>query len=978
MITFHSPLWLLLVPVLAPFVIGYSLRSLAGLGRVRQSFAILLRVLVISLVALALAEPQYVRANNRVSTVFVLDRSDSIPRSEADRALDAVSSAVGRRTGTADSAGLVLFAKDARLELPIASYPAGYEIRSLRSQVDRSASDLSAGLRLALASLPSDGLGRIVLVSDGNQNRGNVLAEALAARQSGIPIDVIAIDYRRKAEVLVEKLALPERLKVGDRVRLRVVLRSLQDAAGVLRIDRVAAASRETILQQPVLVHDGVNVLSVEAPLTDPDLYRLEAEFIPDDDRDDFFAENNRAGAYTIIEGVGRVLLVEDSPGRQKVLTDILRKAGLAVVPTDPESLAKDLGFFRAFDSIVLADVPAARFDEDRQKLIAASTKELGSGLIMVGGPKSFGPGGYDLTPIEEALPVDCKVKSTIVQASLAIVFVIDRSGSMMGDKLALAIQGAKAAVDLMEPSAEAGVIAFDSETTWIRKLLPIRNAEQVKHRIDSIGSAGGTDMGPALVAALDALIPSKSMTKHVIVLSDGMSAPADWNAILSRYRKEKITMSTVAVGNDCDIDLMRRLAVTTSGRFHHAIHPRTVPQIYIRETRTVSRPLIYEREQPWSPRVEYPTEPIQGMPKTLPAISGFVLTTPKSTAEVAAVSPNPAEIPVNPILAHWQYGLGRSAAFTTDSGERWAVGWPNTELFGKFWSQLVRWTLRPNESRELTTAIQERDGRVTVVVNAVGPDRDFLNFLDLKGTLLKPDSTSAKLDFRQREPGKYVAEFDADASGSYLANVTARLPDGRPALSTAGLTLSYSPEYRNISSNRDLLDNIAMLTGGKVVTLDSASSVDFYRRDRPSRVRLDDNWPIFLLACLVAFLADVAVRRIAIQPSAIRAFFAKSWARLRRRPIPAEAATTIERLRGRKQQVDASLTQRREFVAPTSSSTAPSVLPEPDHSPAPTSTDVSPAPPSAQSMPSEQETGHMSRLLKAKRKVWEDRDDSK
>lgn len=931
----------------------------------------MLRSLLVALVILALAEPRRSIGSNRVTTIFVLDRSESIPAAEARRSLDFVSQAVSRSGHPNDAAGLVVFGKDARFDLPIAHPAVLGEIHTVRSAIDPSASDLASGVRLAMAALPAEGVGRIVLISDGNETRGDVLSEASAAKQSGIAIDVVPIDYRRHREVIVEKIVAPERLKIGDRASVRVVLRSLQATSGVLRIERLNGATSKEIARQAITLKEGVNVRTLDLLVTQPDLVRLRAEFIPADPEEDFFPENNSAETYAILEGPGRVLVIEDPPGRQATLIEALGGADLVVIAMPPEEVVADLAFLRAFDAILLADVPAARLKDDLQERLATCTTDLGVGFLMVGGPQSFGPGGYEGSPIEEILPVDCQVKSTLVDADLAIVLVIDRSGSMSGQKLAMALQGAKAAVGLLDPRAALGVLRFDSEPAWVRDLVPIADREKVYRRIDAIGVSGGTNMGPALEMALDALRESNAMTRHVIVLSDGVSAPADWDGIIRAFRKAKVTMTTVALGADCDVPLLRRLAIETRGRFHHALQPSAVPKIYLRETRIVSRPLIHERAAPWAVAVADATEPLEGLPSILPPITGLVLTTPKPSADVAVISPQPAEIPVNPLVAHWQSGVGRAVAVTTDAGERWTRSWPLSDTYARLWVQLVRWALRPEESRELSVTMMERGGTVTVVVDAVGAEGDLLNFLDMKGSVHKPDASREDLVFRQGEPGKYVAEFEASGGGSYIVDVAASSTSEAPLRATGGITVAAAPEQRAVVANVSLLESIADRTGGQVASLNSPASLDFFRRDRPGRVRFQDVWPTFLLLGLVLLLVDVAVRRIAIAPADLVSFAASVWQWLRRRPIRLEATASLDRLRARKIAM-AAATDRRSSAPPAGTRPAKPVASSASTEHAPTTAATRPA--DLEAAPSSEESDRMSRLMKAKRKVWEER----
>lgn len=978
-VTLGEPFWLVLLAIL-PVLWWIGLRSLSGLGRTRKWGALFVRSAVVVLITLALADLQIVQISDKVCVNFVLDQSESISTKQFEDALGVVAQAAEQRKPANDLAGIVVAGRVAKLEFaPWASWPPG-SLRTIQSNVNRQSTDLAAGIRMALACLPPDAAGRIVLLSDGNQNRGNVLAEALAAQRRQIPIDVVAIDYHRPTEVMVDKIVLPTELRVGDTVRLKVVVRSVKRIAGLLRVERITPEGRDTIVEEHRELDAGLNVLTVTTPFVDPSTYKFEAEFVPDRASDDYFAQNNKASAFTIVEGVGKVLLIEPRPGEMETLARSLREAKFAVVRMTPEGLTNDPAFLRPFDAIIVGDVPASQLDEEKQRLIAASTRDLGSGLIIVGGPQSYGPGGYQQSPLEEAMPVDCEIKSTVLNPKVAIVLVIDRSGSMSGEKLAMAIAGAKGSVDLIAKGSQVGVVAFDSASEWVRHLLPLENPAQVKNRIDSIREGGGTEMGPALTMAADALQKSDAMVKHIITLSDGMSTPADWQAIINRCRRDKITMTTVAISDQSDRKLMQKLAVGTGGRFHFTRNAKALPAIYARETKLVSRPLIYERPEPWSARIVYPTEAVQGLPTELPPMTGMVLTTPKSTADVPITSPIPAENEVNPVVASWQYGLGKSVAVTTDAGLRWTKTWPGTDLYGKFWSQIVRSAIRtsmPSANDDLHVTVQSGEGDASVVVDLIG-ERGQAQPLTITGTILRPDATRVPIEFRPKEPGRFTADFPTDTAGSYIVSVSGTSSDGKKSNVSTGVDVPYSKEYRDWSSNRDLLDNIASLTAGKVVDLADAGSLDFFRHDRPPAFSLREAWPLILLVSLVIFLADVAVRRIAVEWSDVAKRISWVMSLARRKPVIVAPAPAIDRLKTRKETIQRTLERSATFMATVDQVSSPvdlSALGETSKEKSPAQ--VKPTTPVAEPSGEIAESA-TSRLLKAKKRVWEERDEKK
>jgi hypothetical protein len=322
--------------------------------------------------------------------------------------------------------------------------------------------------------------------------------------------------------------------------------------------------------------------------------------------------------------------------------------------------------------------------------------------------------------------------------------------------------------------------------------------------------------------------------------------------------------------------------------------------------------------------------------------------------------------------------------AVTTDAGRKWTAGWQKSEIYPKFWGQLVRWMLRPGDNRNLTLSMQEKDGEVSVVVNAVDKSNEFLNFLKMNGSLIQPADDDGKVksvpvEFRQTEPGKYEAKFRADQSGSYYLAVNSDEGNGKRSMLFSGLDVSYPPEFRDLESTRDLLESIASVTDGRVIPLDKAADADFFLREQAPAYHLKDAWPLLLLLALCMFLFDVAVRRIALEPAEISRFFARQWAHLLRKPV-VETTPTMERLKSIKQDVGEQLKSRRFEVDPSVATSSESMTPIIDGPsvgksaapPPPASPSISSAP-----EPAAEETA-FSRLLKAKQDALKKRQKEK
>ncbi|WP_419193206.1 VWA domain-containing protein [Kolteria novifilia] len=971
-IVFLAPWWLLLLAVV-PLVVWQSWGGLSGLGPIRRPLAVFLRVVVIVLVVLALADLRLEHPTDRYATLFVLDVSESVPQEAVEDSLHIITDAVADRPSDLDQAGLIVLGRNARIEAPPAEYPRNRRFTAVESLIDRQHSDLAAGIKLALGSFPPDSSKRIVLFSDGNENRGNVLAQALAARQIGVPIDVVPIEYRYDSEILVDRISVPPDLKKGDTANLKVVIRSAGPASGTVQLNRRSEGVSETVLEQDVTLRPGLNVFFLKQTIDEPDLYRYVAEFIPRQG-EDVRAANNRGSAFVWVRGEGRVLLLEPSAGQHAPLVDALRRDGLAVSVRTPDQLEDGATQFRPYDSIILANVPAELLSEELQEILASNTRELGAGLIMVGGPDSFGAGGYIGSPIEKALPVDMQIKASRIQGKGALVLIMHAceipEGNFWQKKIA------QLAIKMLSQRDECGLIHWSGKASWLFPLQEVNNGRKMLARVDGMVPGDMPDFAGPMRMALNALLKSQATNRHVIIISDGDPQPPP-KQLLQSFIDAKITITTVAVAAHGFFEkkLMKQIASATGGRYYQAESPKALPSIYIKETRVVSRPLIFEQQPSWNPIIRFPSQPVAGLPTKLPAIGGYVLTTPKPTAEVSVVSPIPGENEINPILATWQYGLGKSAAFTTDTGSKWAVGWPDTEIFPKLWSQLVRWSLRSEESDDLVLSTVEKDGRVQVVVNAFDQAKEYLDFLALKGTVVLPDGQTESLAFRQTGPGKYESSFEASDAGSYSVRVGSKLGEDKNLFATTGFNISYPPEYRELESDRGLLESVAELSGGRVLERAQAAEAGYFDRSTPPSPGQQRMWPWLLLVALGLFVSDVAVRRIAISPADVANTAKALWARLRNRPPPATTAT-LDRLRSRKETVGENLSARqREHVIPKPPPAARPSEPTRATTPPPP---PPPAAPSESSAEGDADHSMTSRLLKAKRRVWEEREGGK
>ena len=1005
--------WLLAIPLVLPPLVLVSLRSLAGLGRVRRILAIGARATVVTLILLALAEVQTVRRNDKLTTLFLVDYSQSLPAEWQERMRDYINAAVKRQKRLDDLAGVITFGKGPRVEVP--PTPQFPRMLAIENAPDPEYTDLGAAIKLALASFPEDTARRLVILSDGNENRGNALEQALVAKGLHVQVDVAPIEYRYDREVLVEKVMMPPDVKQGETVNINVVVRASEPTRGLLQVyqkskNHLTAASGEK--PEPVELRRGVNVFTLKQTITEPDFYTFQAEFVPDRDSGDKRSVNNRAEGFVNARGKASVLLIEGTRDEHIELVKALRdkeiRVDVLVAPSigpsgivGGDQLPSDMAQLQPYDAVVLGNVPKDSFTDEQLQMFATNCHDFGAGLVMLGGPHSFGAGGWMNTPVEKALPVDMQIKAMKVMGKSALVMIMHASEIPEGNYWQKKV--AQEALKTLSSYDYAGMIHWEGTEAWLFTVRPIGDGRGAMLRaIDRMTPGDMPDFDPSLQMGMIGLRKkTDAMTKHIIVISDGDPTPPT-GSIINQLAANKVTVTCVLVaahgGDTIGLNAMQNLATKTKGRFYHVTNPKALPRIYQKEARLISRPLIFERPQPWAPIVDnrYASETIAGLPRDLPGMTGLVLTSVKENelVEVPLKSPLPTG-QENPLLAQWTYGLGRAVAFTSDAGRRWTTAWRDWSSFAAFWSQVIRWSLRPVEDRNLTLTARREEGRIKVVVDALDKKSEFLNFLRFQGIVVRPDLTRESVELVQTAPGRYEGTIEnAEARGNYFINLAA-LEGGRiKSIVSTGVSVPYSDEYRELKSNPATLETIASVTGGRVLDwkfrrdgeVDLARTLeqgDAFRRDpslEPPK-SYQDLWPTLLWLAAVLFLGDVAVRRVAPDVDRIRRAVRDRWQKLRGQEV-APPTEYMEKLKGRKAEVGEQLQRTRAATTfePPPLPTPSAPLDEPLlGGPAPGAPDTTAARPSAPGLAPEQRApapeSYTDRLLKAKQKVWEERE---
>ncbi len=899
---FLSPLWLLaLIPVVV--LIAMTLRAMrsapARLSPARRRLFLVMRAAAAVLITLGLAGLALTLFTDRLSVFFLLDQSRSVTAEERAGAVGVIE-AVRRGLRSADTASLVRFGADAQLE----ALPANAPLDPEGGEVDGSATDIAGALQFSLAQAERGSSPRVVLFTDGNENRGSAAAAAQVARSFGARIFTVALGglsstAAKEVEVSVEDVRAPERVRQGEAHEVSVMVRSrtaVQARVSLFR-DGTPVATRSVALSA------GENAVPFSGTISDRGLHAWDALV---EAPGDAIPQNNHGRRFVEVSGPPQVLYVS-APGRtSESLLSALATQGIAVERRAVADLPGSLAGYLPYDALILDDAPGYGISNEKMETIARYVQDTGGGLLMIGGENSFGAGGYYKTPIEKALPVDMDVKSQVQLPRLSLVILVDKSGSMGGGvatgetKLDVVKSAALSAIESLNPFDTVGLLAFDADWEWAVPMTSAGETGKIAADLAALVAGGGTIMYPALEEAERALVRSASPLRHVIILTDGLTNSGDFATLVRRMASERITVSTVAIGEDADKTLLQDLAQLGGGRTYATNDPRDVPRIFMTETSLVSRGLLVEKV--FFPRVISAGESLRGIDMSgMPALQGFVLSYAKQGAETILSALYDA-----PLLAAWRYGLGRTAAFTSDMRGRWGKSWMAWSQFPRFAAQLVRWLERPAGSEVLHPRIAVESGKAIVSVDAYDPAGSFIDGLSISGVVIGPDGDRTEIAVPQTGPGLYGAAFDAHRVGDYTVSLAASSGDSAPLPFTFGLSIPYSDEYRMLGVNENLLASLSTQTGGRVV----ASAADqeglraILRREPGTAGTPDAAWRLLLLAGLILFFLDIVVRRIVI-PEGLRGRIAARLRGLRPEPGPSfeELAGMVKKAREEERQ---------------------------------------------------------------------------
>ncbi len=965
---FDKPRLLLLTLIALP-IFALGAWTLQQLGPARRWTSVYLRIFVLLVIVSMLAGFRTVQTHDELTVVSLIDTSESVrrffkPPPDADgnpqdyeQWLAAYLQSAGGDKRNDDYWSAQTF--DGRPTVRLS--PSLGEV-TLPLGADDDPYDGSNGQRAIesgmAAKQQADSALRMVLASDGNLD-GEVLAAVQAAAAAGVQIDVLPLQYKVKGEVMIEAVRAPHEARDGQPVKVSVELRAADRVAGQLQLrhndawvdlngsaegigvpidksdwrTRIDAGDDDTGLY-------ALTKLINDLPISEAGVNTFEAVFLPDEDSGlaNAITANDRGQAFTLVAGQGKVLVVDGVGGEAgRILPRALAERGIDTELAPVTAMPSRLADMRKYDAILFHNIPADNVPPTVQRNLSRYVHDLGGGFAMIGGPDSFGAGGWTNTDIDKyVLPVHCEIPSQQILPSGALILVIDRSGSMFSNvggtaltQQNVAAEAAVLALSALYPQDYIGVVSFDTSAKWIVKPQFNRDPQAIAQKIRSMQPGGGTDIRSGIEAAYQALASQdvdmkNNAIKHMLVITDGHGQFPNNFQLGPKLAAEGITVSTIGVGDGHNAQELFALAQTGQGTFYPVVNPANLPQVFIKEARAIRKNLIKEGD--FTPRVRQVASPIMVGIDAVPQLKGFVLTGPKRDPRIA--------MPIvgdegEPIFAHHQVGLGRAAAFTADATNRWAQDWLGDwgggSNYADFWARTVRQIARPAASTQADLSATIQGDKLKDRLDAAG-DTDFSarrgarasfgNNLGVRGSVQGPDGELVEVTLEQVGPGIYETTLPAHQAGNYIVDLNMQNADGEQRRVIGGASKAAGGELRHFQSNLALLQQIAEMTGGRVLDPAKPEEAALYNRDVPiestsTRPLLWQLMP-FLLGLLIM---DVACRRIAWEGQEVAA-----WARGRAAAVlgvlqtrKVESESTMAALKAKREQTTEQLNQAAE-----------------------------------------------------------------
>ena len=871
MFDIQTPLFLILL-LLIPLVVLIQLRTHVIAAKWRKLATFLMRCIALICAILALANLQRIYSKERLAVVFLLDMSDSVPESQREIAIEQINAVIAKMKPT-DQFAVIGFAAEPFVLLPMGQRDKQPLLTSIliepSGQLD--STDIVSAIKRGIEQLPDNYHRRIVLFGDGIHTAGSTTIAEFLPFFSASDVEIMSMPLQSTQDAIqVLDLQLPNKVRKGQRFQIQAIIQSdgtIPNLKATLYHNGIPVPDLEFSLKK------GRNVISLPSQQVMENhghTYHLKLNI------NDEVIENNQAFEVVQVQDKPHILYADSDLEHSDNIQKVLEESGFVVKVIHASEIPSDLVSFQQFDVMILSNISADMVTDTQQKIIESSVQDLGHGLVVIGGDKAFGAGGYTDTIFERILPVDMIPRER--KDAVALVFVIDTSGSMANyvgvkRKIALAMDAIRSGIDNLDEEDQAAIISFDINVHVISSLTSDHN--RLIKRVGRLKPTGGTAaMTDAIKAAIQMHETADVKRKHIILLSDGKSTGkrTDILKIARDAANEEVGITTIAIG-DADIALLKEIADMGEGRAIEVQNIHNLPRVLMDAVRETHSFIVQEEFQP---KILSTTALILEGINNLPRLYGYVATAEKTTAQVL-ISSHKNE----PILASWRYGLGKSVAWTSDVKPAWSKEWISWTNFSKFWGQVVNWTL-PDESTDvdfdLIVSHRNGSGEIGIITKQLSPASFVVQ-------VASPNGVGQTVDITQDAANRFIGSFQMRDSGTYI--ITAKQVGTENSLYET-LSHSFPAEYAAFDVNTDLLRKLSEGTDG-LYQPTIAQIINPAGKLIEKRVSLFQS---LLLIAVILFVFEMILRRFSI----VSGYFAELKAQLRRKTeaIIPEALTQL------------------------------------------------------------------------------------
>ena len=834
------PIYIVLIPIMLGLIIYLGMRYL----KIKQKTqAIVIRSTVAMLIIMALMGISIKWLSKNTTTIFLVDVSDS-NASNIEIIEEYLRDTIKDMPANNDSA-IVTFGDDTAIEQFVTDKKSFDTITT--SPVSTS-TDMENAISTALSMFSEDSAKRIVLITDGGQNQGDITNMTSAITAADVDLDVIELESFTEDEVYVDNVTLPDIIHVGDTYEVKVNI--VSNVATTAKVSLYTGRTLKVQENVELVVGDNNFVFTDTSEETGTRDYKVIIESNTDSN-----TINNEYSAFTNVETKPKVLLVEGTPGIGDEFAKILEGGNIDYDKVTSSGTPTSVNEMLEYKSVITLDVYYDDMKQGFPEALKSYVNDHAGGYICIGGENSYAIGNYKDTPIEEILPVYMDLQGEKEIPKMAMVMVIDHSGSMTSPAadnssvtgLDLAKQSAIVGIENLRKTDEAGVLAFDDTFKWAVPITTCEDKQAIQTSIATINYGGGTSIYPSLQEATKELEKSEAQLKHIILLTDGQDGYTGYDDITTRINDDGITLSTVAVGSDADFDLLNTLAKDCGGRSYSTDVNTALPRIFAQEVYLSAKSYLVNRT--FTPVITN-SSPITSeiLSNGCPSLYGYVASTAKATSTVILESDEG-----DPILSTWQCGLGKTVAWNSDGTNEWTKDWANWENYSTFWKNIVDYTITDTSlGNDSVDIVKSGNGGVVTYTTDQYKENTVI-----KGVITGEDGEAKEITLDPVAPGVFESDIDLNDTGVYSISLRNMEEDTVVKNINTATSMQYSPEYK-FAVDTGVLESFVSNVDGKIIDMES----DVFKDKLESVKARIDLTIIFIVIALIIFMVDIVCRR--------------------------------------------------------------------------------------------------------------------